>query len=182
MTKRRLLILFIALATIGAYLLLQKKGVPLSVEKNPTVLPKSPESFTAHKIDSEKLSIDGKKVVGLPAGKEKEEIKHIKLVNSPSPQWQENLIDTLKLQGGSGIKDIAIKKVESFILNQDGKGLFVESASVTLINQKDEKTTFNVLVDGQSGKILQNWGQPVVDPANPRESFRIKMDPRYHNE
>lgn len=180
MTKHRLFITIIIGTCIVAYFLL--KGNRALRDSSPNTPSSSAPVKESHQIDTEKLSIDGKKVIGLPAGKEKEEIKQLQIVNAPSPEWKENLISNLKHQGGEMIKDIKIKKIDSFVWNQDGKGIFVESAIVTLVNQKNEQSSFSVMVDAQSGKILQNWGHPVVDPANPRESFRIMLDPRYHQD
>lgn len=180
MTKRWSYILLILLVVAGVFFYLRKtetqKAPPLaSMSKNTTPEP-------APTPEAKPFEINGKKVVGLSPGKESEEIKQIKVANSVSPEWQENLEEALKAQGGQAIKDIAIQKVDSFIWAQDGVALNVESVIVTLKNQKNEETTFRVLVDAQSGKILKNWDRPVYDPLNPRQNFGIKVDPRYHND
>lgn len=131
-------------------------------------------------VDSVKLEIDGKKVIGLTPGKEKDEIQNIKVANYVSSEWQQNLEDTLRAQGGSSIKEIKLTKVDSFVWSQDGIALYVESVIVNLRNDKNVSSTFRVLVDAQNGKILKNWDQPVIDTINPKDRFRIKVDPRYH--
>jgi Zn-dependent metalloprotease len=133
-------------------------------------------------VNPEKVEINGKKVVGLSPGKEKEEIQKLKVSNLPSPQWQPALEKTLRAQGGDSLKEVSFNKVDSFVWAHDGIALFVESVIVTIKNDKNAVTTFRVLVDAQSGKILQNWDHPIFDPLNPKDRFRIKIDPRYHSE
>jgi hypothetical protein len=134
-----------------------------------------------YEIDVENLKIDGRKVIGLPPGKEKESLSKIQLSNRPSTEWDEKLEKTIRSQGGDGVKDVQLKSVDSFIWTQDGQSLFVESVIVTLKKPNNEEISFRVLVDSQTGKILKNWDQPIFDPANPRDNFKIKIDPRYHN-
>ena len=171
-----LLILLVASAAIYLF----KKETP-SAPSHSTHSEK-PSPSPAHTPDLKPFEIEGKKVVGLSPGKEAQEIKNLKVANSVSPEWQENLEESFKAQGGQAIKDIAIQKVDSFIWAQDGVALNVESVIVTLKNQKNEETTFRVLVDAQTGKILKNWDRPVYDPLNPRQNFGIKVDSRYHND
>ncbi len=134
-----------------------------------------------YEIDVENLKIDGRKVIGLPPGKEKESLSKIQLSNRHSTEWDEELEKTIRSQGGDGVKDVQLKSVDSFIWTQDGQSLFVESVIVTLKKPNNEEISFRVLVDSQTGKILKNWDQPIFDPANPRDNFKIKIDPRYHN-
>jgi hypothetical protein len=133
-------------------------------------------------VNPEKIEINGRKVVGLPPGKEKEEIKKLKVSNAPSNDWEPALENTLRTQGGSALKEVSFNKVDSFVWAHDGIALFVESVIVTIKNDRNVQTTFRVLVDAQSGKILQNWDQPIYDPLNPKDRFRIRIDPRYHSE
>lgn len=103
-------------------------------------------------------------------------------MNSPSPDWEEGLKKNLGVQGGSSIKEISLKKIDSFVWVHEGAPLFVESVFVTLKGTDNQLVNFRVLVDAQTGKILKNWDQPVVDPMDPRTNFKIKVDPRYHSE
>lgn len=179
MTKRKIYIIILILVAlvISYFLRKENSSTPSPSAQHPSVAHPSPA-----KTDDKPIEIDGKKVIGLSPGKEAEEFKNLKVANTYSPEWKEHLEDSLRAQGGSALKDIAIQKAESFIWAQDGIALHVESAIVTLKNAKNEETTFRVLVDAQTGKVLRNWDRPVIDPMNPRENFGIKVDPRYHND
>jgi hypothetical protein len=177
MTKRRLLLLLFLLTLVGITLLIKKpwkKAVDYSLTPSP--------AHQVPAIDPANLKIAGQRVIGLKKGHEKEDITKLKVANTPSPEWKEGLTETLKAQGGPSLRDITFEKVDSFVWAQDGVALFVESVIVTIKNENNASTTFRVLVDAQNGKILKNWDQPVIDPVNPRESFRIKIDPRYHTD
>ena len=154
-----------------------KKVLPTKVEPTSKTRPVSPSQ-----IDIKERKIDGKPVIGLHPGKEEEELKDIQLANEPTDEWEEKLEETLRSQGGSALKEVIIRKTESLIWLQDGVALNVESATVNLKDDKGYETKFRVLVDSQTGKILKNWDQPVVDPINPRENFGLKLDPRYHQD
>lgn len=133
-------------------------------------------------VNTEKIEINGLKVIGLTPGKEKEEIQNLKVSNTPSNEWEQGLEETLRTQGGDALKEVSFNKVDSFVWVQDGIALFVESVIVSIKNDKNAETKFRVLVDAQNGKILQSWDPPVYDPLNPKERFRIRIDPRYHSE
>lgn len=164
MTKNRFaLIILVSLALGALYFMKGQENSGLSEIKP--------------KINLEKLEIDGKKVVGLSPGKEKEEIKQIKVTNTTSETWKENLEKTLELQGGSSINEIKIEKVDSFIWSNDGVALHVESAVVKLKGENNVQTSFRVLVDAQTGKILRNWDQPVFDPVSPQDDFKLTARP-----
>lgn len=184
MTKRKV-ILICALAGFcaGLSLWLLKKPVekPFEVKAPAPILPNEPVMITP-KIDVKNLKIDGKKVLGLRPGKESQDIQNVHMANLPSTEWEEKLEENLRNQGGAELQDVELKKVESLVLVQDDMALNVESVIVTLKHTNNEKTIFRVLVDSQTGKVLKNWDQPVRDPANPRENFGVKLDPRYHNE
>lgn len=177
MTKRHLyfVLFFLSLAGLVYFFKNRAPQIPVPVTKKDQTPMKAPE------VNAESLQIEGKRVVGLKPGHEKEEITKLKVANTPSPEWKPVLEETLRAQGGDAVKDIKVDKVDSFVWANDGVALFVESVIVTLRNDKNVPTTFRVLVDAQNGKILKNWDQPVFDPANPRENFRIKIDPRYHS-
>lgn len=144
---------------------------------------KAPElkRTSSPKIDVEKLEVDGKKIVGLSVGHEKEEIQKLKVSNQVSPVWKENLKEALILQGGSSVKDIQLKVVDSFVWAQDGIALYVESVIVELKDDNNAAVSFRVLVDASNGKILKNWDQPVIDPVSPKDQFSIKVDQSYED-
>lgn len=173
MIKRTTYLLLFSLALVATIF-----AVRFFFQTKPVVTSK--KERPAHTYNVSKGEINGHRVVGLPPGRPKEEIKNIKVSNTPSHEWKENLEKALKAQGGSSLKEVILNKVDSFVWSHEGVSLFVESVIVTLKNNKNSETTFKVLVDSETGKILKNWDQPVIDPANPRQSFRVKLDPRYH--
>lgn len=175
MIKRYRYLPILVIAFLGVFYFLRDKHIPQKGASD-----KKNSHSTQTKIDLEKREVNGKKVIGLQSGKEKDQLKNIRVANTPSPLWEPALEESLRLQGGKELKDIKLNKVDSFVWNHDGVALFVESVIVTIKNSKNEETIFRVLVDAQSGKILKNWDQPVIDPVNPRQGFRIKIDPRYH--
>lgn len=174
MTRYRKLILSALVIVMAAGFYFLNPG-----KENVPTLP-TPEKKPSPQINTEKLEIDGKKVLGLKPGKEKTDIKKLKVANQPSSYWEKELKESLLHQGGAAVKDIKVTKIDSFVWAHEGVALYVESVIVTLRNEKNVPTTFRVLVDAQTGKILKNWDHPVIDPVNPREGFRIKIDPRYH--
>jgi hypothetical protein len=133
-------------------------------------------------VDVNKLQVNGLRVVGLAPGQERDQLRTLTVVNRPSPDWEEGLLNAFRAQGGQAIKQMNLKKVDSFVWIHDGLALFVESVIVSLKSDQNRETTFRVLVDAQNGKILQHWDQPIVESGNPRENFRIKLDPRNHEE
>jgi len=179
MTKRTLLLCLIGIGL--AYFILRsddQKNEQISNLLSEVMKKKT----KIHQVDFEKLQLDGRKVVGLTPGKEKEQLGKLQVMNSPSPEWEEGLKKNLQAQGGNSIKEISLKKRDSFVWVHEGAPLFVESVFVTLKGQDNQLINFRVLVDAQTGKILKNWDQPVVDPMDPRTNFKIKVDPRYHSE
>lgn len=175
MTRKTKLLIFNLIIVIGMIIYFRYKAQsPVSGTLPARNLPR---------IDPQTLTIDGKKVLGLPPAKDAvTQLKDLKIANKVSPQWKPNLEKSLKAQGGESVKEINIRKVDSFVWNHDGVALFVESVVVTLKNQKNEETSFKALVDAQNGKILKNWDQPIYDPLHPKDNFKVKIDPRYHNE
>jgi hypothetical protein len=142
---------------------------------------KSPET-TKTELSTDKVKIKSQDLKVQSSPEKMVTINKMKIANTPSPGWQKGLEKVLRAQGGNNLKEVAFKKIDSFVWKEDGVSLFVESVLVTLKNDKNASTTFKVLVDAQTGKILKNWDQPVFDPANPRNNFRIKPDPRYHGQ
>lgn len=102
-------------------------------------------------------------------------------VNEPSDDWQEKLESSFKTQAGNSLKNIKIVKEKSLVWTKDETNLMVESVVVTLTNQQDVESSFRALVDSQTGKVLETWDRSIFDPANVREGFRFKLDPRYTN-
>lgn len=101
----------------------------------------------------------------------------VKSVNSPNKVWKENLETQLREQGGDLLKELTIKEVESFVWKENGLPLQVQSVIVTLKNVKNAETSFRVLVDAQTGKILRSWDAPIFDPISPSEKLTVKLDP-----
>ncbi len=179
MTRRSLLLssILVALLLGGAALYLSLRPVPVATGPTP-----SPKASAKLRVDVDRLQVNGLRVVGLAPGRERDQLRTLSVVNRPSPEWEEGLLSTFRAQGGQAIKQMNLKKVDSFVWIHDGLALFVESVIVSLKGDQNRETTFRVLVDAQNGKILQHWDQPIVESPNPRENFRIKLDPRYHEE
>ena len=103
----------------------------------------------------------------------------VKYVNTPSPDWEQRLIDQFKNQAGQALGEIKIELENSLVWMRDGNPLLVESVRIKLKNIQGEETSFRALVDSQTGKVLETWDRSISDPANVREEFRFKLDPRY---
>lgn len=182
MTKTRILqivsLLVIVTCVCILYFLRQKKPLPSIAEKptSTTIVKEEPQV-----IDVERLEINGKRVVGLPAGQEKSEIMKIHVSNRPSDDWKPGLEKALVAQGGNNIKDIKIEKLDSYIWTESGVSLHVDTVKITLKDQKDSSVSFNAMIDSQTGKILKNWNQPVIDNFNHQKKFKVRIDPRYYN-
>ncbi len=144
--------------------------------------PPSRKNAQINQVDFEKLEINGKKVMGLTPGREKEQLEKLKVANTPSQNWKRGLEQSLLAQGRGSLQDLKLNNVDSFVWIHDGIALFVETVIVSLKNDQNAEISFKVLVDSQNGKILRNWDQPVIDPIDPRNNFKIKLDPRFHND
>jgi hypothetical protein len=103
----------------------------------------------------------------------------VSYVNTPSPEWESKLKNSLKEQGGNLIKEINVKKERSLVYVKDENSLQVESVVITVKNQLNVQSSFRALVDSQTGKVLESWDRTIFDPANVREGLKIKLDPRY---
>lgn len=125
--------------------------------------------------DSQRLVIDKnhRPIKRLPAS--------VSYVNTPSLDWEKRLETSLKVQGGSELKEIKIKKEKSLVWMRDENPLMVESVVVTLTNQQDVASSFRALVDSQTGKVLESWDRTVFEPAPGAEESRFKLDSRYSN-
>lgn len=177
MTKNRFISFFVVLIIAGvAYFLSKgKKSLPVpQVQK--------PEITKPHVIDEVNLRFDGKKVMGLPPGKEKASIRNLRVANNPGENWKPALEKALIAQGGSTVKDIKIEKLDSFIWTESGVALYVETVKITLKNEQNASVSFNAMVDSETGKILKNWNQPVIDNFDKKDNFKVRVDPRYHND
>ena len=143
----------------------------------PSNMPKS-FSFPPEAVMTN-LEIRGRKVKGEIPPVSADGNRKLVLTNRVSPQWKAGLERSLLAQGGQTLKDIKISKLDSFIWSVGGQAVNVESVLIILENEKGELTRFNAMVDSESGKIIQTWNQPVIDPMNPRESEGVRIDPRY---
>lgn len=161
MTKQHYLTILIILFLIALYWVWKSESESPSIVHSPTQSNSFPQ-------------INGRKVVGLSKGNEAKQLKDLKASNQISSEWKEKLEKTLYLQGKKMIKDISLKTEDSFIWVHDGIALNVESVLVSITNHSNQKTSFRVLVDSQTGKILQNWDQPVDDPLDPRAERGLK--------
>lgn len=133
-------------------------------------------------INQKDAVIDGEKVGTDTPIEVSSQTERMKVVNNVTRDWMPNLKKSILAQGGNSIKSLNVKKVDSFVWNQDGLALLVESVIITIKNHKNEETSFKALVDAQNGKILKNWDQPIFDSVHPKDNFKVRIDPRYHNE
>jgi len=122
----------------------------------------------------------GRRVAGLTPGQEESELKNLQVSNKISKDWKEKVEQAISLQGGPELIETEIIPEDSYIWVFDGTALYVESVLIKLINSRSESTKFRALIDSDTGKILRTWDHPIIDPANPRKSKGIKIDPRYH--
>ncbi len=178
MTRRSFsIILILVIASVSGYFYFREE--PSSVKTKTLTEPPLPLQTKAMKIP---LPVqDGRKILGVKPP-ENRPMKRIQVSNSISSDWEKKLKTSLLAQGGSAIKDINIKKVESLIWVQDQHALNVESVVIELKNDKDEESSFRAMIDSQTGKILETWDRPVTDPMNPKENTGLKLDPRYFND
>jgi hypothetical protein len=178
MTKNKILIFFLAVLLIVGVIYFLKREKPSS----PVSQKNTPPVATTPIIDEVNLRFDGKRVMGLPPGKEKVTLRNLRVANRPSENWKPNLEKALIAQGGSTVKDIKIEKVDSFIWTESGVALYVETVKITLKNEQNSSVSFNAMVDSETGKILKNWNQPVIDHFEKKDTFKVHVDPRYLND
>ncbi len=179
MTKSRIIPVVLIIAIAGAIFFFRPKG-PQNLPTQNVASKDQPKKEPF--IDVEKLEIDGKRVVGLPPGKEKAEIMNLKVANHATDNWKPALEKALLAQGGDKIKDMKIEKLDSYVWTESGLALYVETVKVTLKGERNQSVSFNAMVDSETGKILKNWNQPVIDHFNSKDQMKIRIDPRYHNE
>ncbi len=89
---------------------------------------------------------------------------------------------TIRNMVKDSLSEMSFEKVEEIPWNYGGKKVRAQSYIVTLKNEVNATTTFRVLVDARSGKLMESWDQPIYDPVNPRNNFKVKIDPRYHHD
>jgi hypothetical protein len=169
MTKNKKVALFILVALTP--LLFLKKEAPRSMAK------KESNHFSAsinEKSSSRKVIDQNRKPIErTPASSS--------YMNKPSPEWKKRLETSLKAQAGNSLKSIKIQKESSLVWMRDENPILVESVIVTLTNHQKMQSSFRALVDSQTGKVLESWDQTIFDPANVRDGFHFKLDPRYTN-
>lgn len=168
MTKRKLFSVLFLAGLCSFYF--AKKETPHSVTEVHKAAPQPPQSVNI-------TASNGPVRIDIP----QRAPASVGYVNTPSPDWEERLQESLEAQGGKDLKDINIKTERSFVWTRDENPLFVQSVVVTLTNQQEAQSSFRAIVDSQTGKILQTWDQTISDPADVRGGFRIKLDPRYTN-
>jgi hypothetical protein len=175
MTKRNLLLLLLIFIMVIAVIILRMQE-PQKVESSSV---KDSPDFTSS--TGRISSPQARKVSSLPPVKEAQSLpsENVQIAHQISPHWEEELTEQLKSQGGSSLKEVKVKKIDSVIWKQHNLTLQAESVIVSLKNKQGEEVSFRAMVDSQTGKILESWDRPVVDPLNPREGFGLKLDPRY---
>lgn len=166
MTKR-LLIGFLTITVIATFFFWKKEELPTVVEK----IQNSPQPEA-------NSSVPASSPIKTPSARTPASVGY---VNQPSPDWEEKLTTSFKEQGGATLKEIKIVKERSFVWKRDDLPLHVNSVIVSLTTKEDVQTSFKALVDSQTGKVLETWDRSISDPANVREGFRFKLDPRYSN-
>lgn len=176
MTNNKKLTLLIAslLISLATYFIFETEEEDL-VDTSLPAIPSTLAPVTDHQIS-------GRKIIGLPPEKEEAVLKDLKVANVVSEDWSERLKESIQLQGGDEIEEIVLSKVASLIWVQNDVGINVESVQVRIKNKEGDETLFRALVDSQTGKILETWDRPIMDPVNPRKGFRLTVDPRYFNQ
>jgi hypothetical protein len=182
MIKRIVPILMISVVLVMIFLVAYRGRVEIfqSIKRDPP-LKKTQEKMKIV-INEEKLEINGRKIIGLPPGREKQFLQKLNVANRPNEEWKTGLERSLRAQGGEKLRDLKMDKVDSFVWVQDDIALFVESVLVQVKNESNVNIKFRVLVDAQTGKILNNWDRPVIDIFDPKSEYKIPIDSRYHSE
>lgn len=115
--------------------------------------------------------------------KSKEAVPHVATDAVKQNVGHEKTMETtIRNMVKDSLSEMSFEKVEEIPWNYKGKKVRAQSYIVTLKNDVNATTTFRVLVDAQSGKLMESWDQPIYDPVNPRNNFKVKIDPRYHND
>lgn len=85
-------------------------------------------------------------------------------VNKISPNWKGKLEESLKKQMGSELKELKVQPLKALILERDGHALHVHAVIIKIKNTSNMESTFNAMIDSQTGKVLETWNQPVFEP------------------
>jgi|GEM_PF-4007879 len=95
--------------------------------------------------------------------------------DNPPPPWEDQLIENLKAQAGDELEkiDYVVFERRSWPVNEIK--IPVALTTLKLTRKGGMETKVDVMIDETTGKILQSWNAPVIDPVNPREEFRIKL-------
>lgn len=103
-------------------------------------------------------------------------VEKLPMLNTINPHWKENLGMELVRFHSSDTK-VLIKKEESLIRIQNGKGLFTERVVVSYLNGDNPISSFKALIDSDSGKIIETWDntiqEKITSPEERREFLRI---------
>ena len=169
MTKNKKIALFLFVALTPLLFLKKEAQNPMN-EKSPR---HSSVSRDEKNIAREVIDQNRKPLERTPASSS--------YVNKPSPEWKKRLETSLKAQAGNSLKSMKIQKESSLVWMRDENPILVESVIVTLTNHQKVQSSFRALVDSQTGKVLESWDQTIFDPANVRDGFHLKLDPRYTN-
>jgi hypothetical protein len=99
-------------------------------------------------------------IIGLPAGKQIEEIP---FENEPSKDWKDKLSAQLVGLGQDKIKVDSIESRQSYIQIHQGKARYLESVVIRLSKENGDFSSFQAEVDSGSGQILKTWNQPIYE-------------------
>jgi hypothetical protein len=150
MTKKKLLLFSCSSILIISFYLLWGKKFELSL------------SVQDKKIESNQRGQENFETSSLPVNKSKGIISPI--FNADIREWKIKVEKNLKQQMGDGLKELTIRPLKSTIIERDDHQIPAQIVLVTLKNTDNVTTSFNALIDPQSGKVLETWNQPVFEP------------------
>jgi hypothetical protein len=82
----------------------------------------------------------------------------IKVFNTPKDNWQELYQERIS-QNLLEMKEIKVKKLESFVYDDQLKKLHVHKVQVTLTKNDGETSSYHALVDAGNGAQIHTWNQ-----------------------
>ncbi len=135
------------------------------VEMESTFLKKKIKS-RKQSVIQEKMSkkIPPKRHGRILIGRDAERFKHSKaklpLINAPHPLWQKLAIRNL-LRHRAKDANVEIQVLGSYIRIKNGKGRFVEKILVTQSKKGKEGSSFNAIIDSQTGRILSTYNRTI---------------------
>ena len=134
--------------------------------------------------EREEILVDGRTVIGKVSEEQRKNPTLIHPTNTPSAVWEKNLLQNLNQNGGEGLQNIAIKKVQSVVWMKNEGSVNAESVIITLKNKEGAESTFRALVDSQTGMILETWDRTIFEPVGHRDHHEhtIQVDERYFTE